>query len=965
MFSPALKLFHVKKSILIPAVLLALAGICPADLTLEEQQKLPPPLERKVDFAKDIKPLFEAACIQCHAKGKDKGGLSIETREAFLKGGDTGAAAEPGKSATSLVVEMVSGIHLDNVMPKKGTKWTPEQVGMLRAWIDQGAVWPESVTFAKPPTLNLHPRAVALQGPSEAHPVDQLLDAYFAAKKAAGTGEIKPNQTISSQKISRDAPADTPLPLVDDAVFARRVYLDISGLLPTPEQIKSFLADKSSTKRAELVRTLLSYKRTYADHWLTFWNDLLHNDYKGTGFIDGGRKQISGWLHNALYNNLPYDQFVTQLVNPSDTSEGFTKGIIWRGNVNASMQPPMQAAQNISQVFLGVNLKCASCHDSFVSDWSLADTYGLAAIYSDTKLELVHCDKPTGQQASARFLYPELGTFDGNAAKPERLKRLAEIITGSKDGRLPRTVVNRLWARLLGRGLVEPLDDMEKPAWNPDLLDWLAEDFVSHGYDIKHTIEVICTSKAYQLAAVEMPDEKKEYVFRGPLTRRLTAEQFEDAISELSGDWNKLPSSLEFDFGADDVAGGVQMPKWVWTSEPLELGVQRKAAQDARKELAAAMEKLAQAQKKAEDAAEKGGEAVEETRVAVEAAAEAVVAVEEKLKDAGKPRPVPKVGEQQPTLSASDKHKVVFRQKFTLSQAPATAYGALLATQSAEIKINGKVASSMIGDNTRSNRVELFNFAPLLHEGENVVAISVSSHTSKPGLTDAEKKLHPASQTHLNPVSGLAFYIRCELPGEEPVQITSDETWHVRRAAEGDWGALALKDGDWTSAVTLPPDANPVDEGPGLEPVRRLDFANTPVYLRASLSPAVSTVSHVGQFRASHRAADMLQTALDRPNREIVISSRMNAATTMQALELTNGSTLDAKLKKAAAGFATEAAKYPDGWLERIYWQTLARPPSAAEKQIATEMLGAAPKPEGIADFLWALLNLPEFQLIN
>ncbi len=174
----------------------------------------------------------------------------------------------------------------------------------------------------------------------------------------------------------------------------------------------------------------------------------------------------------ALLDNLPYDQFVAQLVNPSKLSDGFTKGIIWRGAVNASMQPPMQAAQNISQVFMGVNLKCASCHDSFINDWALADAYGLAAIYSEKPLELVHCDKPTGQLATVRFLYPELGTLDPGLAPPARVQRLAEILTSRDNGRLARTIVNRLWARLLGRGLVASLDDMEQPAWNRDLLDW-------------------------------------------------------------------------------------------------------------------------------------------------------------------------------------------------------------------------------------------------------------------------------------------------------------------------------------------------------------------------------------------------------------------------------------------------------------------------------------------------------------
>src|SRR6218665_313379 len=116
---------------------------------------LPPPANRPVDFAQDIQPLFEAARIKCHAKGKDKGGFSLETRESFLKGGETEPGAVIGKSAESYIVELVAGVEPDSIMPKKGTRWTPEQVGLLRAWIDQGAVWPVGITFAKPPSENL------------------------------------------------------------------------------------------------------------------------------------------------------------------------------------------------------------------------------------------------------------------------------------------------------------------------------------------------------------------------------------------------------------------------------------------------------------------------------------------------------------------------------------------------------------------------------------------------------------------------------------------------------------------------------------------------------------------------------------------------------------------------------------------------------------------------------------------
>ena len=154
----------------------------------------------------------------------------------------------------------------------------------------------------------------------------------------------------------------------------------------------------------------------------------------------------------------------------------------------------------------------------------------------DGPLEMVHCDKPTGKKAELKFLYPELGAIDPKADKPARLKRLAEIITQRQDARLTRTLVNRLWQRFMGRGLIEPVDDMEKAAWNPDLLDWLAEDFAAHGYDVKHLIRQILTSRAYQLPAVNLGEQhQQDFVFRGPAVRRLSAEQFRDALTCVTG----------------------------------------------------------------------------------------------------------------------------------------------------------------------------------------------------------------------------------------------------------------------------------------------------------------------------------------------------------------------------------------------------------------------------------------------
>ena len=526
------------------AVMLAALPAARAKLPPEQLAKLPAPSQAQVDFSRDVKPIFEAACVKCHGKGKDKGGFSLETRESFAKGGDSGPAIVAGQSANSLLIELVSGLDPDNVMPKKGSKLKPEQVALLRAWIDQGATWPTNVAFKKTPVNNLYPHRTRLplaQG-GAVNPVDRLL--------APSTPEI-----VSSR-------------LVDDRMFARRVYLDVIGLLPEPRELAEFLADRRSDRRIHLVSKLLHDNRRYAEHWLTFWNDLLRNDYKGTGYIDGGRHQISTWLFSALYTNKPYDQFVAELVNPDVKSEGFVNGITWRGAVNASQKPVMQAAQSIGQVFLGVNLKCASCHDSFINDYTLADSYGIAAIYATNDLEIAECDKPTGRNAKVKFLYSELGEIDPGLPRVERMKRLAEILTSKQDGRLTRTIVNRLWAKFMGRGLVEPVDDMDSPAWKPELMDWLADDLADNGFDLKRTMQWILTSRAYQLPAVDLAEQAdKAYGFHGPAIRRMTAEQFRDALGEVTGVWQPAPAgSINLAAPVQSTDGALpKSAKWIWS----------------------------------------------------------------------------------------------------------------------------------------------------------------------------------------------------------------------------------------------------------------------------------------------------------------------------------------------------------------------------------------------------------------
>jgi hypothetical protein len=228
---------------------------------------------------------------------------------------------------------------------------------------------------------------------------------------------------------------------------------------------------------------------------------------------------------------------VRELISPTAESEGFGQGIKWRGTVNASQTIEVQFSQNISQAFLGINMKCASCHDSFVDRWKLNEAYGLAAIYATQALAIHRCDKPTGGMARAAWIFPEIGQIDADAPQPERLKQLAGLMTHAENGRFTRTMVNRLWHRLMGRGIVHPVDAMHTEPWSADLLDWLAVDFAAHGYDLKHTIGLIASSDIYQAQTPVVSDEpdNEAYVFRGPHARRMTAEQFVDTVWQLTG----------------------------------------------------------------------------------------------------------------------------------------------------------------------------------------------------------------------------------------------------------------------------------------------------------------------------------------------------------------------------------------------------------------------------------------------
>jgi mono/diheme cytochrome c family protein len=796
-------------------------------------KQAPPPPAGKISYEQQIRPLLKARCAACHGNGSRLGGFQIDTRESLITGGQNHPAVIPGKGAESYLIKLVSGVVPGKVMPARGPRLTAAEVALLTRWIDEGVSFGNAGGAAAwRPKLALEAPRVppAIPGSGVAHPIDRIVAAYWhrphpPAPSPSMMERGSRSRSGAGAKGDREGSRTRPIgAVVDDRTYARRVYLDLVGLLPPPEELLAFEKDRSSDKRARLARRLLADNQKYAEHWLTFWNDLLRNDYAGTGYIDGGRQQITEWLYAALHDNKPYDRFVAELVNPTPESAGFAKGIVWRGVVNASQRPEMQAAQHISQVFMGVNLKCASCHDSFISTWKLADAYGMAGIYADAPLEMVRCDKPMGQVAAVRFLYPELGAIDGQAPRARRLQQLAGILTGRTNGRLARTLVNRLWGKLMGRGLVEPHDEMDNRPWSPELLDWLAADFRDHGYDIRRTLEQIVTSRAYQMPAVGLPSENAgDFRFAGPVVKRMSAEQLVDAISALTDVWSEPAAQFRISQGQLVLPPGLP-GKVLFRSEVLRSG---------------------------------------SVEIDVDVTGAKVLSLV--ATDAGNGGNSDWADWADPRLVGSNGEIRLTDLKW---HSASTGYG--------QIRLNQSVVEKplRLGDRTFAN-------------GIGTHANSVITYLLPPGTT------------------------------------------RFRATAGPDAGAL---------------------ESPGAQTSIRL-------YVVAGDRRLVET-------RAALAVADPLTRALGRPNREQVVTQRATVATTLQALELTNGQTLAQRLAQGAKKWTEERGATPAGLVDRLYLAALGRPPLPAERAEALRLVGAPAREDGVEDLLWALVMLPEFQLI-
>lgn len=346
-----------------------------------------------------------------------------------------------------------------------------------------------------------------------------------------------------------------PAPLAADGEFLRRVYLDLIGTLPTPDEIRTFHQSTDPAKRAKLIDQLLE-RSEYVDYWALKWGDLLRAHRRALG--EKGLASFSTWLKNSLRANKGMDQFVREL-------------LLAQGNLYAHGpvafyfvdQTPEDLAETTSQIFLGIRMQCAKCHHHPFEAWSQEDYYGLAAFFArierkDTKEEGRYGGAQSIRMAATgQVKHPGTGLVvaprwlgQSTDKTPDTLdprQPLADWLTSGTNPYFARNLVNRTWGYLFGRGMIEPIDDLRatNPATHPELLEALTKDFIARGFDMKHLLRTICNSRGYQLAFELGPTRDAEGMFfthRRP--RRLPAEVLLDAVNQAAGvqeKFDKLP----------------------------------------------------------------------------------------------------------------------------------------------------------------------------------------------------------------------------------------------------------------------------------------------------------------------------------------------------------------------------------------------------------------------------------------
>ncbi|MEC5128660.1 DUF1553 domain-containing protein [Verrucomicrobiales bacterium BCK34] len=451
-------------------------------------------------FNKEVRPIFAEHCYRCHGE-KEKGELNLQKQESLLAGGESGIpAVVPGDPHQSFLIELVGPEAGDDKMPPKGDGLSAEQVAILEKWVkDEG-------------------------------------------------GKI--------QNAALEIADQTPV--VDDLTFLRRVWIDTVGVAPPVKEIRAFQSDPSPDKRAKMIERLLADDR-WADNQVGYWQDVLAENPNLLKPMLNNTGPFRFWILEALRDNKPMDRFATELIT--------MRGSTWGGGaggfgVATQNDVPMAAKAHIlGTAFLGIDMKCARCHDAPYHETTQEDLFQMAAMLERKEIQvpktssvpaaffdhvekggresLIEVTLPIGAKVQAEWPFDEFASEipDGVLMDPtDTRERIAADVTFSR--RFAEVIVNRMWSRYIGAGIVEPVDDWEGHApVDPELLAHLTDGFIRGGYDLRKLVSTIMNSKLYQQAAQDLPanivDSKR--FFEAPYRRRMSAEQVVDNAWHIAG----------------------------------------------------------------------------------------------------------------------------------------------------------------------------------------------------------------------------------------------------------------------------------------------------------------------------------------------------------------------------------------------------------------------------------------------
>ena len=376
-----------------------------------DASKLPPPASRQVDFQRDIQPILATSCQKCHGAEKQKGGFRVDVKDVFLKGGDSHAPnVLPGKSAESPLIHFVAGLDEDMRMPQKGEPLSAEQVGLLRAWIDQGAAWPDDGKTAAAAAEThwsfkpvVRPEVPKVDGST--NPIDAFIRARLAKEKLA------------------------PSPEADRRTLIRRLSFDLIGLPPTPEEVEAFIADASPDAYEKLVERLLASPR-YGERWARHWLDVVR--FAETTGFEVNTPRDNAWPYRdyvirSLNEDKPYDQFVREQLAGDQFGEDAATGFIVGGSNDMVKSPDVvltsqqrsdelhDMVATTGSAFLGLTVGCARCHNHKFDPIPQMDYFAMTAVFAGVQ----HGERP-------------LKTTDRDARlkQADELRRLVTAIEG-------------------------------------------------------------------------------------------------------------------------------------------------------------------------------------------------------------------------------------------------------------------------------------------------------------------------------------------------------------------------------------------------------------------------------------------------------------------------------------------------------------------------------------------------------